>query len=80
MRAVARLARVVISEVAHHVTQRGNGRQVILANDSEREVYLDLLRRAAKLQGIEVAGYWRVARTSRDPRCVRLPRQPGGSP
>jgi hypothetical protein len=28
----------------HHVTQRGNARQFILATDAERLVYLDLLR------------------------------------
>ena len=31
-----RVARVVIADVAHHVTQRGNGRQFILASDAER--------------------------------------------
>ena len=31
-----RVARVVIADVAHHVTQRGNGRQFILAGDGER--------------------------------------------
>jgi sulfite reductase beta subunit-like hemoprotein len=30
------VARVVIADVAHHVTQRGNGRQFILATDAER--------------------------------------------
>ena len=38
--AVARLPRVVVLDVAHHVTQRGNGRQCILATGSERMVYL----------------------------------------
>jgi hypothetical protein len=42
--AVARLARVVAVDVAHHVTQRGNARQLILASDAERMVYVDLLR------------------------------------
>ena len=32
--AVARLARVVAVNVAHHVTQRGNARQFILAVDA----------------------------------------------
>ena len=43
-----RVARVVVADVAHHVTQRGNGRQFILASDAERLVYLDLLRQAAR--------------------------------
>ncbi len=57
MPAVARLPRVVIADVAHHVTQRGNGRQCILASDAERMVYLDLLRQAVRLEGISVVGY-----------------------
>ena len=51
---MARLARVVIVDVAHHVTQRGNGRQFILASDAERMVYLDLLRQAVR--GARVVG------------------------
>ena len=41
---MARLARVVAVDVAHHVTQRGNRREYILSSDSERVVYLDVLR------------------------------------
>ena len=33
-----RIARVVIADVAHHVTQRGNGRQFLLVTDAERLV------------------------------------------
>ena len=40
---MARFARVVVAGAAHHVTQRGNARQFLLASDSERIVYLDLL-------------------------------------
>jgi putative transposase len=52
-----RVARVVIADVAHHVTQRGNGRQFILAGESERLVYLDLLRRAVDVHELSVVGY-----------------------
>jgi putative transposase len=55
--AVARLARVVAVDVAHHVTQRGNARQFILASDAERAVYLDLLRQAVQLHPISLIGY-----------------------
>jgi putative transposase len=54
---MARLPRVVVAEVAHHVTQRGNARQFLLATDSERMVYLDLLRQAVRLEGVSVVGY-----------------------
>jgi hypothetical protein len=33
---MARLARVLAADVAHHVTQRGNARQYILTSDTER--------------------------------------------
>jgi hypothetical protein len=44
---VARLARVIAVNTPHHVTQRGNARQSILASDTDRTVYLDLLRNYA---------------------------------
>lgn len=49
---MARVARVAIADVAHHVTQRGNARQFVLATDSERMVYLDLLRHAERVEGV----------------------------
>jgi len=54
---MARLARVAVAEVAYHVTQRGNGRQYLLAADAERSVYLDLLRAAVRVEGLSVVGY-----------------------
>ena len=42
---MARIARVAITDLAHHVTQRGDGRQFILDDDAGRMVYLDLLGR-----------------------------------
>ena len=54
---MARIARVVVADVAHHITQRGDGRQFILADDAGRRVYLDLLRRAVGLHGVSVLGY-----------------------
>jgi putative transposase len=54
---MARLARVVAVDVAHHVTQRGNARQFILDSDSERTVYVDLLRQAVQLHPLSLIGY-----------------------
>jgi len=48
---------VVGVDVAHHLTQRGNGRQFVLAADVERMVYLDLLRPAVQIEGLSVVGY-----------------------
>lgn len=54
---MARLARVVAVDVAHHVTQRGNARQFILASDAERTVYLDLLRQSLQDHPLSLIGY-----------------------
>ena len=45
---MARLARVVAVDVAHHVAQRGNRREYILMSDAERMVYLDLVRQGGE--------------------------------
>ncbi len=54
---MARLARVIAVGVPHHVTQRGNARQFILASDDDRRVYLDLLRHYAALYELSLLGY-----------------------
>ena len=54
---MARLPRVVIAEVAHHVTQRGNARQVIFSDDGDRIVYLELLREQCQLYPVSLLGY-----------------------
>jgi putative transposase len=43
---MARLARVVIPGLAHHITQRGNGRQRVFFSDADCALYLRLLRDA----------------------------------
>jgi putative transposase len=54
---MARLARVVAVGVPHHITQRGNGRQLILTSDAERTVYMELLRQAVQLHSLNVLAY-----------------------
>jgi putative transposase len=56
-RMMARLVRITAVNVSRHVTQRGNARQFLLASESERAVYLDLLHRYAKLYGLSILGY-----------------------
>ncbi len=56
-RLMARLARIVVVNVPHHVTQRGNARQFLLASDGERLVYLDLLRQYLQLHHLSLLGY-----------------------
>jgi len=48
---MARLARVVIPGVAHHVTQRGNRRLPVFFSDDDRRSYLALLAAAAHASG-----------------------------
>ena len=54
---VARFARVVVPDVPHHVTQRGNARQVILGDGADRRTYLALLRQNCGLRGVSLLGY-----------------------
>lgn len=54
---MARFARVVVVDVPHHVTQRGNGRQAIFAGDADRVAYLELLRRSCALSRLSLLGY-----------------------
>jgi putative transposase len=54
---MARLARVVAADVPHHVTQRGNGRRFILASDTDRSVYLTLLRENIESCRVSLLGY-----------------------
>jgi putative transposase len=54
---MARLPRVVVADVPHHVTQRGNARQVIFSSDADRITYLELLREYSNLYGLSLLGY-----------------------
>jgi putative transposase len=54
---MARFARIVVEDIAHHVTQRGNARQVIFSSDSDRTTYLELLRHYSDLHRLALLGY-----------------------
>jgi len=54
---MARLARVLLPATPFHVTQRGNARQLVFENDSDRLVYLDLLQTHSRLQELSLLGY-----------------------
>ena len=54
---MARLARIAVVNVPHHVTQRGNARQSILTNHDERTVYLNLLHKYIALCELSLLGY-----------------------
>ena len=54
---MARLSRVVIPGVPHHVTQRGNRREATFFEDGDYQLYLDLLAEAARAAAVEVWAY-----------------------
>lgn len=54
---MARLPRVVIPGVPHHVTQRGNGRQRTFFEEGDYALYLDLLAAAAERAQAQVWSY-----------------------
>jgi len=51
------MSRAVLPETAHHVTQRGVNREAIFLTDSDRRVYLELVREAASRHGVSLLGY-----------------------
>jgi len=51
---MTRLARFVVPGIAHHVTQRGNGRQTTFFCDADYIAYRDLLAEHCAAQGVAV--------------------------
>jgi len=54
---MVRLPRVVVVDVPHHITQRGNARQAIFTTDADRLAYLELLRQHCELSSLSLLGY-----------------------
>lgn len=54
---MARLPRIVLPGIPHHVTQRGNRRGRTFFEDGDYELYLDLLSDAARRNGVEIWSY-----------------------
>jgi putative transposase len=54
---MARLPRMVLPGIPHHVTQRGNRRERTFFEDGDYALYLDLLAQAAARHGVEVWSY-----------------------
>jgi len=54
---MARLARVVIPGMPHHITQRGNRRQPTFFCDEDYTAYLELMGQWCKERGVEVWAY-----------------------
>ncbi len=54
---MARLPRVVIPGIPHHVTQRGDVRQRTFFEEADYGLYLDRLAQAAERAGTEIWSY-----------------------
>ena len=54
---MARLARIVIPGVAHHVTQRGNRRQQVFFTDGDYAEYRALIAQSCSAAGVAVWAY-----------------------
>ena len=49
-----RIARIIVPDVPHHFTQRGNNRQQVFFNDADRARYLTLLAAEAAAHGLQL--------------------------
>jgi putative transposase len=54
---MARLARIVVPGLPHHVTQRGNRREAIFFEEGDHEIYLDLLAEQTLKADVAVWAY-----------------------
>jgi putative transposase len=54
---MARLARTVIPDLPHHVTQRGNRRETVFFGDDDYRAYLGLISEAAKRSATMIVSY-----------------------
>jgi putative transposase len=51
---MARLARVVVPGLPHHITQRGNGRAQTFFSDADYRLYRDLLSASCREADVEI--------------------------
>jgi putative transposase len=56
---MARLARIVVPGLPHHVTQRGNRRQDVFFSDDDYRHYRALLAHHAGARAARLSGGWR---------------------
>jgi putative transposase len=54
---MARLSRIVVPDIPHHVTQRGNRRQALFTYRSDYALYRDLLAERCRSNGVACWAY-----------------------
>ena len=67
---MARLPRIVLPGIPHHITQRGNRREPVFFEDGDYELYLDLLADAAAHAQVTI---WSHCLMPDDVRSVAVP-------
>ena len=72
---MARMARVVVPDAPHHVTQRGNRRQQTFFNDGDYAAYRDLLATSCAATGVSV---WAYCLMPNHVHLILTPRDPDG--
>ena len=70
----ARMARIVVSGLPHHVIQRGNRRQKVFFNDDDRKEYLKILEGQTKEYHISI---WAYCLMENHVHLIVVPSQPG---
>jgi len=69
---MARLARVVVPGLPHHIVQRGNRRQPVFFKEEDRFVYLDLLKTYGDKFGLE---FWAYCLMDNHVHLIAIPKQ-----
>jgi putative transposase len=72
---MARLARLVVPGLPHHVTQRGNGRQKIFFSDADYALYLRLLAESCREASVSC---WPFALMPNHIHAILVPRDEDG--
>ena len=72
---MARIARVVVEDLPHHVVQRGNRNQRVFFGEQDKRAYLDLLGHFAQRHRLEI---WAYCLMDTHVHLIVVPRQPEG--
>ncbi|MDD5669941.1 MAG: transposase [Candidatus Omnitrophica bacterium] len=54
---MVRIARIVIPNIPHHITQRGNRSQKVFFSDQDKKSYLRLLQKHCRESGLKIWAY-----------------------
>jgi len=63
---MARSLRVESPDAIHHLTSRGNARREIVADDVDRDKWVEFLQRSVERHGWRVFAFAMLARTQRE--------------